>query len=87
MLVHGGLENWINVHDWGFSYGRFGRFTGTGGRYEIDQVKEGTLLIDVFDSTTRELVWRGVASAEVSAMPDADTINSTIQSVVARYPN
>jgi hypothetical protein len=88
ILVHGGLENKLEVKDSGFSYGRFGRgFAGSGWNYGLDQYKEGTVLIDVFDAKTRELVWRGSAVAEVSDTPKPENVKSAIDAIVARYPH
>jgi hypothetical protein len=88
IVVQGGLEQKLDVTDWGFSYGRFARgYAGTGGRYDLNQYKEGTLLIDVFDAKTRDLVWRGSAVTEVGEMPTEAKLKSAIDAIVARYPN
>jgi hypothetical protein len=88
ILVHGGLEEKINVTDWGYSTGRFSRgFAGRGGAYELNQYKEGTLLIDVIDAKTRELLWRGSAVAELSETPGAETVKNAVATIVSRYPN
>lgn len=82
ILVHGGMQDKLEVQEWGLSYGRFGR-----GRQELDAYKEGTIFVDVFDSQTRELIWRGSAVAQVSAMPESAQLKATIDSIIARYPN
>jgi hypothetical protein len=86
--VHGALADKLDVTDYGLNYGRFGRgYALRGGGQEISLFKEGTLLIDVFDARTKELVWRGSAIAEVDAVPKPETIKGTVDAVVARYPN
>lgn len=86
IVTHGGIDEKIDISDWGLSYGRFGR-GGLGGRYDITQYKQGTLLVDVFDAKTKELVWRGSAVAEVDGGPNAEKVKAAVDAVVARYPN
>lgn len=52
----------INIVDWGYSYG----WRGTYG-YGLDayQYDEGSLLVDIVDTKTNELIWQGLASAEL----------------------
>ena len=83
--VHGGVAEKLDIQDWGLGYGRFGR--GFAGRQEISQYKEGSLFIDVFDAKTRELIWRGAATAEIGEMPDAAKVKAAVDAIVARYPN
>lgn len=83
--VHGGVAEKLEVQDWGLSYGRFAR--GFAGRQELSQHKEGSLLIDVFDARTRELIWRGSAIAEVDETPAPEKLKTAVAAVVARYPN
>jgi hypothetical protein len=83
VLIHGGVAEKLEVQDWGLSYGRFGR----GFRQEVSQHKEGSLFIDVFDAKTRELIWRGSATAELSEMPEPALVKAAVESIVAKYPN
>jgi hypothetical protein len=52
---------------WG---GRFGSATTT-----VNTYQEGTLIVDLFDSTTKEAVWRGTATQDVSRNPQKQTKN------------
>lgn len=88
VLVHGGVEQKLDVNDHGLSYGRFGLgFSPIGGRYELSAYKEGTLLIDVFDGKTRELIWRGTAVDIVNQAPTPEKAKAVVEAIVARYPN
>lgn len=88
VLVHGGLQEKIDITDWGLSYGRFGRgYAGLGGQYGIDQYQEGKIMIEVFDAKTREFIWRGSVVGEVSDSPKPEQVKTAISAVVARYPN
>lgn len=85
ILIHGGVAEKLEVQDWGLSYGRFGR--GFAGRQDLTQYKEGSLFIDVFDGKTRELIWRGSATAEISETPEPQQVKAAVDAIVARYPN
>lgn len=85
VLVHGGLQQKLDVNEWGLRAGRFGHPLMSG--QELDSYKEGTLFVDVFDGKTRELVWRGTAMAQVDTVPDVAQLRSTIDTIIARYPN
>lgn len=80
VLAHGAVDEKIDITDFRLPRGPFGR-------YDINQYKEGTLFIDVFDAKTHELIWRGTAVAEVGETPDAGKLKASIDAVVARYPN
>jgi len=85
VLIHGSMQDKLDVKDWGLSYGRFGH--GLGATQELNSYKQGALFVDVFDGKTRELVWRGSAVAEVDQMPTAQQIQGVVDSILARYPN
>lgn len=38
----------------------------------VDNYKEGTLVVDMFDTNTKKLIWRGSASGTVSGKPEKD---------------
>lgn len=82
ILIHGGLQDKIEVQEFGLRYGRFGP-----GAQSVDSYKEGSLYVDVFDGKTRELVWRGSAVAEVNGVPDAAQLTAALNTIIARYPN
>jgi hypothetical protein len=88
ILVHGAIEERVDITDWGFNYGRFHRWGwGDNNRYELNQYREGTLLIDVFDAKTKNLVWRGSAVGQVPGPPDINRIRSAINDIVNRFPH
>ena len=69
---------------WGY-YGWYG-----GSQVVADQYTEGTLIIDVFDSATKGLAWRGTATGTVDPGASAEQRNLRIQEAVAgifqRFP-
>lgn len=84
ILVHGGVADKIEVQDMGLTYPRLARGFG---RQELSQYKEGSLFIDVFDGKTRELVWRGSATAEIGDSPSPEQVKAAVEAIVSRYPN
>ena len=63
--------------------------TPRGGRARTVQVPnmQGTLIIDMQDPTTRELVWRGVAMEdERDPVKLASKLDDMVKKTVARYP-
>ena len=82
ILVHGGLQDKVDVKEFGLHYGRFGP-----GAQSVDSYQEGSLYVDVFDGKTRELIWRGSAIAQVDQVPDAAQLKATINAIISRYPN
>ena len=65
---------------WG---GRFGDATTTTETYQV-----GTLVVDMFDSTTKELLWRGSASGTVSSKSDKNikNLDKGVQKMFKNYP-
>jgi hypothetical protein len=52
----------------------------------IDEYREGTLVIDLVDASTRKLVWRAIARAEDKEFTDADFIRGTVDKALDQYP-
>ena len=69
VALHSSTKEKTNIMDWGYGYGGW-----YGGYRDIDvsQYTEGTVFVDIVDPESRNLVWRGTATAEVddSASPD-----------------
>jgi hypothetical protein len=69
-----------------------GRYYGWGAPSSVDvyQYKEGTLIVDVVDAKTKQLVWRGFATGTVD--PDAKPeqrerkLNDAIAQMMAQFP-
>ena len=60
VAYHSKLQQKTQVTDWGY-----GGFYWGMGPVSIDQYTQGTLFIDLIDPKTKEVVWRGTASAVV----------------------
>lgn len=88
VAYHVGAQNKINVTDWGYGYGPYGRRFG--GNVDVRQYKEGTLVLDIIDARTKELVWRGIGSATIdpntSAEKRTQKLDKAISQILAKFP-
>ncbi len=69
---------------WGWRWGGgFGSATTTTETYEI-----GTLVVDIFDSRTKEAIWRGTASKTLSGNPqkNAASLNRAVEKMFKNFP-
>jgi hypothetical protein len=48
----------------------------------------GTVVVDLFDTTTKQLIWRGVGSETLSEKPQKDTekLNKTVETMFKNFP-
>jgi hypothetical protein len=89
VVYHIGVEDKINVTDWGYTYGSY--YWGWGGRaVDVYQYQEGTLIIDLINAKTEMLVWRGWATKTLEDNPSPEkaeyTINSVVEKIFRDYP-
>jgi len=79
----------VNVTNWGYGYSPYGRYWGRGG-FSVYQYEEGTLIIDLVDAESKNLVWRGVAKAdvEVATTPEKRDrlINGAVLKILKNFP-
>lgn len=69
---------------WGGGFGdRFGEATTTEATYQV-----GTLVVDLFDTSTKKLIWRGSASDTLSDKSDKNLkkLNSDVQKMFDHFP-
>jgi len=58
-----------------------------GPRYHRRRYREGTIIVDVIDSETRQLIWRGSASGQVGhPNGDPDQIKAAIAKIFEKFP-
>ncbi|NUM77677.1 DUF4136 domain-containing protein [candidate division KSB1 bacterium] len=89
VLYHVGAQDKINVTDWGYGYGRYGRWYGGRG-VEVHQYQEGTLILDIIAAESRQLVWRGFAAGTIDPNASLETrkrkLDEVIAKVLAEFP-
>lgn len=73
---------------WGWGWGGWGWGVGwSGGRTSVDGYTEGTIVVDVLDTKTRTLVWRGIAENAFSKPnPDDEKIRKVVARVMEDFP-
>jgi len=90
LVYHTGVDSKINVTDWGYTYPT--RYGGWYGDRDVDvyQYEEGTLIVDLIDAKTHQLVWRGTATKTLEDNPSPERMEQNLREVVgkmfASYP-
>lgn len=81
------LETFYDGFGGGWGWRRFGGGIGTATTTEQDY-KEGTLIVDVFDARTKQLVWRGTAEDTVSDKPEKNEkkLNESVDKLFKDFP-
>lgn len=72
----------------GWGWGGWGYGGGwSGGRSSMETYTEGTIVVDVLDTKTRTLVWRGIAeNAFRKPNPDDEKVAKIIEKVMTDFP-
>lgn len=84
-----GRRTRIQVTDFGYRYGPRAGWYGPGG-LDVYEYEEGSLVVDVVDYRTKDLVWRGTATGTVDpgASPEkkTKTINEAVAKIFKDFP-
>lgn len=84
LMYHTGTQQKVSVTDYGYGYGRWG------GGTDVHQYTQGTMIVDIVDAKTKQLVWRGAASGALADQPDpataAEKIDGIVQQMFQNYP-
>jgi len=77
------LNTFYNGFGGGWRWGGFGDATTT-----VDNYKVGTLVLDMFDTQTKKLVWRGSASDALSNKSDKNikNLDKGVQKMLKDFP-
>jgi hypothetical protein len=85
IMVHASTRNQVDVERYGYRYGRWGRRTAM--VTTVDRYKEGSIIVDFIDATTKEMVWRGVAQDALRKGDSrADYIDECMKQLFKEYP-
>ena len=79
----------LDVSAWDYGYpGRWGGWRRGPELVDVRPYIEGTVIVDVVNPKTRELLWRGRGVSDVSDDPEtyAQNLNRTIGEIVKRFP-
>ncbi len=75
VAAYGSTHNQKTLQTWYDGFGGGWRWRGFGDGLATTTEEDtpvGTLMVDIFDSSTQKLIWRGVASDTLSGKPDKD---------------
>jgi len=93
VAYHVGSQDKIQVSDWGYGYGGRGSYYGYGGRrsaVDVYQYQEGSLIVDIVDTDTHKLIWRGTARKVLDTNPTPEqrtaTVNAAVAKILADFP-
>jgi hypothetical protein len=86
VMYHSGWS--MPIGGWGWGWGGWGWGVGwSGGRSSLETYTEGTIVVDVLDTGTRTLVWRGIIeNAFRKPNPDDEKIRKIVMRVMEEFP-
>ena len=67
---------------WGIGYGHRGMSLSAHTETRVDEYQQGSLVIDVIDPTSLELIWRGIGSKRLPESTDAAEMDKLVANVV-----
>ncbi len=80
-----GSKKKVDVTHYRYGYGRWGRFRGRD--ISVRKYREGSLIIDIIDSRTKQLVWRGWATSVLHGRENIrEDIQASVIKILERYP-
>lgn len=87
----------VEVTDWGFDYGYYGRrgywgrgypYGSMGSNIDIDSYEEGTLIIELFETKSKQLVWVGWATGRKKSKPmEHEELKLLISNILESFPS
>jgi len=85
VAFHMGAQNKVDVTHYGYRYGPRGRWWGH--HTEVHRYKEGTLILDIVDARSKQLVWRGSARDAVHRSQDLDDkLLEAVSKILVEFP-
>jgi hypothetical protein len=88
LTYHVGVEEKLDVTDWGYRYS--GQYWGYQRDIQVYQYHEGTLIIDMIDAKTMELVWRASGTKTIEEDPTPEQLDKRVADaatrILAAYP-
>lgn len=85
-----GQEKQVNINSFGYGYGPYwrggwggGTTTATTTTYTV-----GTLVVDMYDASTKQLAWRGTGTDTLSDKPEKNEkkLNKALEKMFKKYP-
>ena len=80
VAYHAAARNRVGIQDWGYGPGRFGSR-----RIDVNEYIEGTLVVDLVDGASRQLVWRGTATGTIEPKEAEKKIRKAVARLMEQY--
>ena len=83
IAMHSGTKDRVEVTNYGYAYpGRWGYWGGR--RVDVYHYKEGTIILDIIDARSKELIWRGSATGDVNFNTTPEQRDQEVAKAVAK---
>ena len=78
----------VTYWDYGYPFWRPWRWWGPAPVEQVSEYTQGTVIVDVIDPKTKQLLWRGQGVSDVSDNPKtyARELAKTVTAIVAKFP-
>jgi hypothetical protein len=91
LIYYAILEQKLDIHtSSGFSGPGWGWGAGTAAHTSVANYDEGTLILDIMNSKTKKIMWRGTASAELfqESTPEkrSEAIREAVERMLEQFP-
>ena len=90
VVAHAQTKGKMQVTDWGGYYWYDPWWGPYGGRVDVSYYDEGTLVLDIINVETKELIWRGIGTGVVHEYSNPEkrrqAIDSTVSTILKNFP-
>jgi uncharacterized protein DUF4136 len=80
VAYHAATRNRVGVQEWGYGPGRWGSR-----RIDVNEYTQGTLVVDVVDAATKQLVWRGSATGTIEPKEADKKIKKAVSKLMDQF--
>ena len=80
VAYHAATRARTSLQSWGYGPGRW-----RGGRVDVSQYTEGTLIVDMVDATSTQLVWRGTATGTIQLKDVDKKIREAVKTLTEKF--
>lgn len=80
VAYHAATRARTSLEGWGYGPGRW-----RGGRVDVNQYTEGTLIVDMVDAASKQLVWRGTATGTIQLKDVDKKIREAVKKLTEKF--
>jgi hypothetical protein len=88
VAVYASARDRLDLSEWQFGYSNWPHWWDTMPPHAIAQYKEGTVIVDVIDPESLDLLWRGSATATLGDSPEQNTkeLQRAAVAIIEKFP-